>query len=994
MPKALYMCVTVPRCSDQHSLTLLRSNLDRIWSTYSGMWYSNKELIRSLSLVPLFLSHGAFIRAQESLFVTGSIVDSLTREPLPFVNIVVTEANDSSRWAGGATDMDGRFRIGPLGASNYVLRSSSVGYAALQLSFRVQQAPIDLGTLVMRSTSTDLRTHTVEGMQTRVEQFGDTTQYNAGAYKTAPDANAEDLLKKMPGVTQDAEGVKVLGENVRRVLVDGKEFFGDDPNAALKNLPAEIIDKIQVFERQSDQSQFSGFDDGSGSMTINIITKEGMRNGMFGRLYAGHDANELYSTGGNVNIMNGDRRITILGMSNNINQQNFGDQDLLGVASASSGGRGGGQGGRSGRGARGGAGGQGGSANNFLVGPQGGVATTHSFGINYSDRWSKNTEVSGSYFLNIAERDLLTELVREQILPGDSALFYNEAQRRNSRNLNHRMNMRLEHELDSMNSFVLTPRLSIQTNRSDDVTFGTNAFPSGVVDSRTSNVNGSDLAGYTLNTGLLWRHRFAKPKRSFSAQADVEVSDRQSDRLLFSLNLFDLLTDTNLLDRRTDELTNGYRVGGRFSYTEPLGEKHQLQVNYSPNYTSGLTDRVANALDPEFGIYTLLDSTLSNRFASTYFSQRGGASVRRGGEKWSWNLGLEAQYAVLAGEREFPLAFAVDRSFTNLLPNGMIGYTPVKGTSLRLSYRTATREPSIDQLQDVVDISNPLFLRSGNPQLAQSYTHNLMVRFGRTQASKGTSFLALMTMGLTDSYIGTSSTVATNAPVVVDGITIPTGGQLSRPVNLNGAWNGRSFLTYGLPFTKLKSNFNINGGYSFNQLPALINEQVNLANNHTISQGVVLSSNISEQLDFALGYSGNWSFVRNSLQQNADNDYLSSNATFRLQWTTPGNVVIRTNMTYTRFDGLAEGIDADYLLWNASVGYKLLKDRSLEVSLNCFDLLNENNSIARNITETWIEDSRTNVLGRYVMLNLSWNMRHFRQAPAPNEAPDGGRGRG
>ena len=922
--------------------------------------------------------------AGQGAHVTGMVMDSTARTPLAFVNLVAVRADDTTRWTGGTTDIEGRFRLGPLQPGPYRLKASFVGYAPLDRAFTVNEADVDLGTLGMVGTATRLDELVVEGMQTRAEQLGDTTQFNAGAYSTAPDASAEDLVRKLPGVTQDAEGLKVQGEKVTRVLVDGREFFGEDPNAALKNLPAEIISQIQVFERQSDQAQFSGFDDGAGTMTINIVTKEGMRNGLFGRLYAGHDGTDRYSTGGSVNIMNGDRRLNIIGMSNNINQQNFSDQDLLGVAAESGGGRGG-------RGGRGGGGrGGGGNAGNFLVGPQGGIATTHAIGLNYMDKWGKRTEVTGSYFLNISEREQRTELVREQILPGDSGLFYIEDQRSDTRNLSQRINLRIEHKLDSSNSFILTPRFSLQDNRSTSLTDGLNAFRNGVPDSRTENSNFNDRQGYTFNTGLLWRHRFSKARRSLSIQGDVELNDREGERIIRSLNVFDLLTDTTVLDRNTDELTQGQRFGARLTYTEPLGEKSMLQLNYAPTYTNGLTDRIANELDPEFGTYTLLDTLLSNRFASTYFSQRGGASYRANKEKWSWTLGLDGQYARLTGDREFPLAFGVERNFSNLLPNAMLSFRPEKGTSLRFFYRTNTREPSIDQLQDVVDISNPLFLRAGNTRLAQSYTHSLTARYGRTIANKGTSFFAMASASLTDAYIGTSSSIATNAPVVVDGITIPAGGQLSRPVNLDGAWNGRSFITYGLPVKPLKSNLNLNGGYTFNRLPALINDQLNLANNHTLSQGVMLSSNISERIDFAVGYTANWSFVRNSLQAGADNDFLSTNGTLRLQWTSTQNFVVRSTMTYTRFDGLAEAIDADYLLWNGGVGYKLLKDRSLELSLNLFDILNENNSIARNITETWIEDSRTNVLGRYAMLTLTWNMRYFKKTPPAEQVIPGG----
>ena len=932
------------------------------------------------------IAMGQDVRQWQQGHVRGSIVDSVSGAPIAFANLLAVSTRDTTRWTGGTTDENGQFRIGPMRPGAYRLKASHVGHLPLELPFMLSGTELDLGTLRMHTTATNLGELEVEALRTRAEQIGDTTQFNADAYKTAPDASAEDLLKKLPGVVQEGGTLKVQGEEVRRVLVDGKEFFGDDPNLALRSLPAEVISQIQVFEQQSDQARFTGFDDGTGGKAINIITRPGMANGAFGRIYAGHDGGSLYSGGGNVNFMKGQRRITLVGMTNNINQQNFSEQDLLGVTEQGGGGRGGG--GRGGmRGGRGGGmpGGMGGGANNFMVGPQGGVATTHSVGLNYCDNWGKRTEVAGSYFLNISERDQRTDLVRQQVLPGDSALFYSEEQRQDSRNANHRMNLRITYKADSNNTFILTPRFSLQDNRSDARTLGSNAFPSGLVDSRTDNLNTNDRNGWSFNSGLLWQRRFAKKGRTFSAQTDVEVNDRDGVSSLFALNLFDLLTDTNLLDLRTDELTRGYRVGTRLTYTEPLDDKHTLQLNYAANHRDGLTDRVANALDPDLDIFSVLDTSLSNRFSSSFTTQRGGLSLRRNTEKWMLNVGLDGQHATLTGDREFPTAFAVERTFINALPNAMVTFTPAKGTSLRLFYRTSTREPSIDQLQDVVDISNPLFLRTGNTQLSQSFTHNVFLRYGRTKAEKGSSFFMLVGGGITDAYIGTSSTVALNAPVNVDGLVIPAGGQLSRPVNLDGAWNMRSFLNYGVPVKKLKCNLNLNGGYTFNLLPALINDVVNEAANHSLNQGLTLGSNISERLDFTLGYNASWNFVRNSVQQGADNDFVSTTGNFRLQWTTLKHMVVRSNIAYTRFDGLAEGIDDDYLLWNASLGYKLMKDRSLEVAVQCFDILGQNNSIARNVTETWIEDSRTNVLGRYVMLLVTWNIRHFKKMPTGDD---------
>ena len=919
----------------------------------------------------------AMLLAQGSMVSGRVAADSAAREPLPFVHVVMTDVADSTRWMGSTTDVDGRFRVGPLQPGSYTLTASFVGHTSIMRTVQVGTTDQYIGDLVMAHSTMQLREVTVEAVRTRVEQLGDTTQYHAGAYSTSPDANAEDLIRKLPGVIQDGEGLKVQGEQVAKVLVDGREFFGEDPNAALKNLPAEIVDKIQVFERQSDQAQFSGFDDGAGGMTINIVTKIDMRQGVFGRIYAGHDANSHYTTGGSVNFMNDVQRISIIGMSNNINQQNFSDQDLLGVTGSTSGGRGGGRGGRGG-GRRGG-----GNAGNFMVGAQGGVATTHAAGLNYSDVWSDRTEVTGSYFVNVSERLKHTDLLRELILPGDSGLHYGEDQRNDTRNMDHRVNLRIEHKADSVNSFILTPRFNAQHHIGNSSTAGINRFASGMVESLTENENHTDRNGYDLRTGLLWRHRMAK-KRTFSLQGDVEMSDRSGDQLFRSLNLFDLLTDTTELDRRTDELTTGHRFGMRANYSTPVGEKGQVQMNYAPSYRNGRTVRMANAWDPETGTSTLLDTALSNRFTSTYMVHRGGASYRHRLEQWNWTVGADAQHAALTGDREFPTAFAVDRRFTNLLPNATLAYTPMKGRNVRLIYRTSTREPSIDQLQDVVDISNPLFLRSGNPQLAQSYMHTVTLRANRTHAEKGTSLFAMVSGTLTQDHIATGSIIATDGPIMVNGITIPTGGQLSRPVNLDGAWNLRSFITYGFPVKALKSNLNLNGGYNYNRLPALVNGAVNMASNHTVNQGLMLSSNINEHIDFAVGYDLARSFVRNSLQAGGDNDYFATSGTLRVQWAPPQRWVLRSQMSMTRYDGLAEGINDQYLLWNGAAGYRLLKDRTMEVTVNLFDIFNENNSIARNVTETWIEDSRTNVLGRYYMLVVTWNMRYFPKAtPAP-----------
>ncbi|MEO5966768.1 MAG: hypothetical protein ABIP68_05775, partial [Ferruginibacter sp.] len=330
-------------------------------------------------------------------------------------------------------------------------------------------------------------------------------------------ASAEDLIKKMPGITVDKSGtVTAQGEQVKNVTVDGKKFFGDDATAALKNLPAEIIDKIQVFDKLSDQAQFTGFDDGSATKAINIVTKTANKNSQFGRIYAGYGTEDRYAAGGNVSFFKGDRRLSFVGLFNNVNQQNFSSDDLLGVSGSS---------GNSGRGGRGG--GSFGGGNNFLVGQQSGISTTNAFGINYGDKWGKNLEVTGSYFFNNSKTDNDQVSNSQYFIKNSDDQFYDEINSSGVKNFNNRANLRMEYKIDSNNSIIFSPSISFQNNdRGSDVN-GVRYFTTNEIISKTLYSSSSKNSGYNSNNNLLFRHKFSKPGRtiSFSLNAGFSSSN-------------------------------------------------------------------------------------------------------------------------------------------------------------------------------------------------------------------------------------------------------------------------------------------------------------------------------------------------------------------------------------------------------------------------------------------------------------------------------------
>lgn len=943
-----------------------------------------------LLLCLLILIGSAFTLQAQTFTISGKVADPNSTEPLIGVSVALLQARDSTPVTGASTDVDGNFQITNVANGFYKLRITYIGYQKLDRMVRVTGQDVPLGTLELEQTSTVLRDVTVEGTQIRAQQKGDTTEFNAGAFKTNRDATAEELVQKMPGVTVENGAVKAQGEDVKRVTIDGREFFGDDATMALRNLPAEVIDKIQVFDRQSDQAQFTGFNDGNTEKALNIVTRGGVLKGQFGKLYAGYGTEERYATGGNFNIFDGDTRISIVGLSNNINQQNFSSQDLLGVTAASSNQRGGFQGGGGGGGPRGGGGGgaqggrpggfDGGAAGNFLVGQQGGINATNSLGLNYSDNWGKKIKVSSSYFFNNSNNTSDSRLQREYFLSEGVNQFYNENNNAESHNYNHRFSARLEYTIDSSNSIILTPRLSFQDNNSKSLLSGINSLANNDLLNKTENNRNSNNNGYNLNNEILWRHRFNKNGRTFSFSLNTSFNDRTgvTDQVSKSEFYTFNIDSTQLIDQRSNTASDGYTASPNLTYTEPLGKNGQLSFTYNPSYNKSNSERLTNRFDETTNAYSQVDSVLSNRFDNETTTQRGGAGYRfRLANNSNFNIGVNYQNVQLNSNQTFPRELSVRKSFDNLLPTAMLDLRPSRNQNLRIFYRTFTQTPSINQLQNVIDNSNPLLLSVGNANLQQQYTHSVSTRYNSTNPQRGTTFFGVLSANFVNNYITNATLIAARDTLLQEDVTLYRGAQLSQPVNLNGYWNFRSFFTYGVPVKMLKSNLNVNAGFTYTLSPGLINNAKNEANTYNVNGGLVLSSNISEKLDFTVAYSANYNIVENTLQPELNNNYYYQNTSARFNWLPWKSLVLNTDLTHTLYTGLGADFNQNFLLWNAAIGYKFLKNKVGEVRLTAFDLLKQNNSFTRTVTESYVEDNVTNVLTQYFMLTFTYNIRNF-----------------
>ncbi|MFC6999830.1 TonB-dependent receptor [Rufibacter roseus] len=936
---------------------------------------------------------------------TGSINGQAVGEGSPLISATVSllNARDSSVVNGVSTDVEGQFRFPAVRNGQYLVKITYLGFNDLIKRVEVAGAPVNLGTLALTSGATTLKEVEVVGRAATAITRGDTTELNAAAFKVNRDANAENLIQKMPGITVQNGEVQAQGERVQRVLVDGKEFFGEDPNAVLKNLPAEVIQKIQVFDRQSDQSQFTGFSDGNEQKTINIITKPEMRNGKFGRISAGIGTDGRYRLSGNINEFDGDRRVSIVGLSNNVNEQNFSSEDLVGVASASS--RGGGRGGRGGGGPRGGGGGGWGGGNNtgdFLVNANNGIARTNAIGINYLDKWGQKVDVQGSYFFNHSNNDYNYSSFRQFQTDSEDEMNVRELGNSDAKNQNHRLNLRITYNIDSANSLIIRPRLSLQMNDGTSLTESRLNSVSSLRDDNMlinnfDNLFQSDLTGINFNNSILWRHSFAKRGRTFSVNLENGYNQNKGDSRSEIAYLFDVVNegDDSLLYLNSSLNNQGYNVGANLNYTEPLTQNTQLQLTYNTNYNNSDGDKRTFQFRPRTEAYDSLVTNQSSTVDNRTLTQELGGGWRYNSKDFQMMLSARYQWLQLATDQLYPTTIDTTRTYHNILPFAMLRYNLSQDKNLRLFYMGRTQTPSVEQLQSAVDISNPTLLTQGNPRLGQSFSHNLNMRYQANNPEKSSSFFFLFGGSFAQNYIG-RSTYRNNSPAVngpgrneepittPSGVPLSRGQQLSYQTNLDGQYTMRSFLNYGIPISFIKSNLNLNLNANYSNTPSLYadyrtdyREVSNATKALNMGGGVVISSNISENLDFLISTNASYNNVKYEFLTTQNNNYYSQNSQFRLNWIIWQGLTVTSELNHQYNGGLAEGIDANYLLWNGGIGYKFMKDRQAEIRLSAFDLLGQNTSIQRNVTNAYIEDVQTTVLQRYFMVSFNYNLRQF-----------------
>lgn len=934
------------------------------------------------------------IEAQaQNYSVNGIVTDQQTKTPLPGASVQLKSLTDAAKNFLFATDSLGKFSFTGLGSDSFLLSVSYVGYTPVNRTIRVDSTNLNLIIRAVPNSNADLSTVIIQTTISPVIQKQDTVQFNASQYKVNPDASAEDLVQKMPGITVQNGQVTANGENVQKVTIDGRELFGDDATAALRNLPAEIIDKIQVFDRLSDQAQFTGFDDGNTQKSINIITKINMRNGQFGRVFAGYGTNGRYNAGGNSTILHGVQKISLVGNFNNINQQNFSTQDLLGVSNngGQRGFRGGGKGQRGGGKApnpqRGGGNVGGFGANsNFLIGTQNGINKTNSFGINYADNWGKKVQITGSYFFN-NQNNLTQQITNTQYNIANAGSSVDSTNSL-SNNYNHRINFRFDYKIDSANELFIIPNLSFQSNTANRNDVLTNYLKTNSPLNSTNSYTHSKIFGNNLNNTILYRHAFSKKGRTVSLNLNTSYNQRSGQTYLNQLYHNFSTTNDSTIGQYVPQTNSGYQISGNLAYTEPVGKSAQLQLNYNPAYTMSKASQETFFPGADNN-YSRLDDSISSRFTSIYKTQNGGIAYRYGNRDHMISFGANFQHTNLGSEEIFPYSYILYKTFDNILPNAMVRMKLSTRSHLRMFYRASASQPSVLQLQDVVDkVSNAPYVVLGNPDLSQQITNLLSTRYTFTNTAKGVLFVANIFLQNAKNYIANATYIPINGDsVITHGDTLLQGQQLTRPINLNGYFSLRSFLTFAIPLKPIKSQLNFNGGIAYSKLPGINNGVENITNSVTYTSGIVIASNISEYVDFTISYSANFNSVKNDVLTASNTNYFSHTAHVQLNLLSKKGWFYQTDLTNNLTTGLSQGFNQNYFLWNMGAGKKFLKNQKGELKLSVFDALGQNQSITRNVMDYGVQDVQNTVLRRFAMLIFTYNLRTFGAgAPTSNNS--------
>ncbi|NWF88248.1 MAG: TonB-dependent receptor [Ignavibacteriaceae bacterium] len=494
-----------------------------------------------------------------------------------------------------------------------------------------------------------------------------------------------------------------------------------------------------------------------------------------------------------------------------------------------------------------------------------------------------------------------------------------------------------------------------------------------------SNSNNAENNGYNLSNELLIRHKFDLPGRTISLSVNTGINRKNTEKNILSMNEYFETGQSSLdtINQQTKQLTTGYNISSNLVYTEPVGEEAQVQASFNVNLSRNKSDKKTNSFNLISQNYDDIDSLLSNEYQNDYSTMRGGLSYRYRTDELNISAGVSYQHSLLDGNQFFPTKHQTGKLYKALLPNARVTYRFSESSNIRFNYFANTNPPSISQLQNTVDNTNSIFLSTGNPELKEEFSHRISLRYLNTNLQSGSSFFAMLFFNYIKNDVGNITINASKDTLLPSGVFLQKGSQLTYPINFNYSYSIRSFINAGFPVNFIKSNINFNTSLNLNLTPGQVNEIINYSKSYSIGQGIMVSSNIGEDLDFRLSYTPTFYITRNDKQIDLNKEYFVHNASAGFYFLFFNKVFIRSDFAYYFNQGISLDLKREYFLVNSSIGIKLFENNSGEIRFDTFDMLDQNRSLNRTITESYIEDRTTIVLQRYFMLSFVYNLRVF-----------------
>ena len=917
--------------------------------------------MKTQRLMPLILSVSIAGASALAATVKGKITD-IDGQPLPGTSVQLVALPDTIRAGYQLSSDNGDFSFNKIKPGSYVLLASMTGMEEIGKTIEVKDSAqtLDLGKIVLSENAYTLNEAVVTAVKAAVVAKQDTIEFNAGSYHTAPNATVNDLLKKLPGVEVGEDGaITSNGKSITKILVNGKEFFGDDPQMATKNLPSDMVDKVQVVDRKSDLARLTGVDDGEEETVINLTVKKDMNNGWFGNVGGGYGTDGRYQGSFVVNNFNNGNQITILGGANNINESGFSDRGR-------------------------------GRFRDF--GGSGGINRSQRFGLNFNVGKDEIFRVGGNVLYSHSDRNSTRRTATQYLFP-DSVSTQNAGSRTRDKGHNISSDFRIQWNIDPNNTIEFRPnfRLNFRNSFSNDSSVLRAGDPAQTLVNNNRNVQTNK--GHSIQTGgnFIYNHKFAShPGRSISLQVNYNFSDtRQKSTTWSDIEYYLRQDDSELLYRFLDNRTWANSTEGRLTWTEPLGNVKNgnfINIAYRIKYQWNNADKLTyNLPEPENTELFLpeefdrvpdgaiLSETLSNSFRNKFFTQELQLGYKKVNKKYNAGILFSPSSSksedLINNARNIP-----ERWVWNVSPYANFRLRFGERSSIRATYRARTTQPSMTQLQPVEDVSNPLNIIKGNPELKPTFTQNIGLHFNDFRMESQQALFVML-----------NTSFAVNTIVSKTITNSETGGRTTTYANANGNFNFMGMAMINRPFSNRKWRFNarLNGRYA--STPGYINGDFNRTGNLNLSPsgGITFSCDV-----FQMSMNPTYSYgqVTNSLpnQQNRiTHSYgFRSDASLYL----PFGLQFNTDLNFSNSTGYSAGFDSKQWLWNAEISYSFLSDKSLTFSVRAYDLLGQKQNISRSVGANTIVDSEFNDLTRYVMFGLTWNFNTLRKK---NKGPDG-----